>query len=127
MIEFKNINDLLKSKGLFNNVNYWLTVFLTTAFLEVFHAAFKLVRSNPVLNFVQIFTRLLVVVVMMGYFEPSKNSIGVLIVCLAWSITEVIRYLYYALNILGFVPYILTWLRFVYFSCFDFLINSSVF
>lgn len=123
IVEFKNVNDLLKSKNLYNNVGYWLKLFLTSAFLEVFHAAFKLVRSNPFLNFVQIFTRLLVVVLMIGYFESSKNCVGVLIVCLAWSITEVIRYFYYALNILGCVPYILTWLRLVLFY-FIFIIIS---
>ncbi len=37
---------------------------------------------------------------------------GVLLVCFAWSVTEVVRYSYYAFNILGFVPYLLTWCRY---------------
>ena len=31
---------------------------------------------------------------------------------LSWSITEVVRYLYYAINLWGEVPYPLTWLRY---------------
>lgn len=34
---------------------------------------------------------------------------------LAWSVTEVIRYSYYALNIVKAVPHILTWCRYTFF------------
>lgn len=35
--------------------------------------------------------------------------------CLSWSITEIIRYSYYASNLTGGVPYFLTWLRYTTF------------
>jgi len=34
---------------------------------------------------------------------------------LAWSITEVIRYSFYAFNLLGYNPYVLLWLRYTTF------------
>lgn len=34
---------------------------------------------------------------------------------LSWSITEVIRYVYYALNLIGYEPYALLWTRYTTF------------
>lgn len=41
----------------------------------------------------------------------AQNSIGLPVALHAWAVTEVIRYSYYTLNLLGYVPYLLTWLR----------------
>jgi hypothetical protein len=70
LLEFKNGDDLLKSKNLYNRVSFWLRLFQTLALLEVFHAALKLVRSNPFLNLLQILSRCVVVWAIMGLFEP---------------------------------------------------------
>ena len=73
LLQYRTSDDLLKSKNLYNNVSYWLRLFQSLALLEVLHAALKLVRSNPFLNFIQILSRLLVVWVIMGLFEPVSK------------------------------------------------------
>lgn len=43
--------------------------------------------------------------------EYAASSPGLPLALIAWSITEIIRYLYYFLNLLGHVPYPVVWLR----------------
>ncbi|KAK6010171.1 tyrosine phosphatase-like protein, PTPLA [Ostertagia ostertagi] len=43
----------------------------------------------------------------------ARESIGVPMLLLAWSVTEVVRYSYYALGLFNAVPYFLTWIRWV--------------
>jgi very-long-chain (3R)-3-hydroxyacyl-CoA dehydratase len=133
ILGYKTKDDLFKAKLIFKNSGLWLKIFQTLALLEVVHAALKLVRSNPFLNFLQIVSRLVVVWGIVNLFPTvsvfrtdnyfihlkeylsnlkSKECVGVLMICFAWSITEIVRYSYYALNILDCVPYILTWLRY---------------
>ncbi|KAI1716441.1 protein tyrosine phosphatase-like protein, PTPLA domain-containing protein [Ditylenchus destructor] len=45
----------------------------------------------------------------------SRASIGVPMLLVAWSITEVVRYSFYALNLLKAVPHVLTWMRYTFF------------
>lgn len=139
MLTWKTKDDLMKSKNLYKNVEFFLQIFQTAALLEVLHAAIGLVRSNPVLVFLQVLSRILVVWLVMFVFEPvniilktfrfsflilktwndtffvfkSRASVGVFICCAAWSFAEIVRYLYYALNILERIPYFLTWCRWV--------------
>lgn len=48
----------------------------------------------------------------MGGFEVALNLYTLLI---AWSVTEVVRYAFYASKELGSAPYIITWLRYTTF------------
>lgn len=41
----------------------------------------------------------------------ARQSVGVPMLLLAWSVTEVIRYSYYALGLFNAVPFFLTWMR----------------
>ena len=45
----------------------------------------------------------------------SRHSLGVPLLLLAWSITEVIRYSFYALSLFNSVPYFIIWLRYTTF------------
>lgn len=45
----------------------------------------------------------------------ARDSIGVPMLLVAWSITEVIRYSFYACNIINKVPSFLTWCRYTFF------------
>uniref|UniRef100_A0A1I8C1U6 Very-long-chain (3R)-3-hydroxyacyl-CoA dehydratase n=1 Tax=Meloidogyne hapla TaxID=6305 RepID=A0A1I8C1U6_MELHA len=45
----------------------------------------------------------------------SRVSIGVPMLLIAWSITEVIRYSFYALNLINAVPSVLIWMRYTFF------------
>lgn len=79
------------------------------------HAATGLVKSNPMLTAIQVFSRVIVVsgVLLATPDNYAASCYGVPLALLAWSITEIIRYLYYFLNLVGFVPHVLTWLRYI--------------
>jgi very-long-chain (3R)-3-hydroxyacyl-CoA dehydratase len=53
--------DFFTSKKLYSNIRVPLKVLLATSYLEIFHAIFKLVPSNAVIVFVQVFIRFMVV------------------------------------------------------------------
>lgn len=112
---WKSKEDALKSKNLYINVETLLLIFQSAALLEVAHAAVRLVRSNPMLTLVQVLSRLLVVWIVFFWIKAPRESVGVIMVCICWSIAEITRYAYYALNLLGMVPYFMTWIRYSFF------------
>ncbi|CAF0759490.1 unnamed protein product [Brachionus calyciflorus] len=114
-LTWKTQNDVLTSKNLYKNNEFLLQIFQTAALLEVVHAAIGIVRSNPVLVFVQVLSRITVVWFVAYPFESPRSSVGILVVCTAWSFAEIIRYVYYALNIIGKIPYFITWCRYSFF------------
>ncbi len=57
MLHWKSLDDFLKSKSLYDETGLAVRILLSTAYLEVLHAAFKFVPSNPVITFVQVFAR----------------------------------------------------------------------
>jgi len=100
---------------IWQNVSDIVKLFQTLAIMEVAHGALGLVRSNPVVAFQQCFGRLNIIWLILELLPTSRLSIGVLLVLFAWTITELIRYPTYALNLLGMSPYFLTWLRYTFF------------
>ena len=104
--------DLYESKNVYSNVRDLLKLLLVTASLEVFHAAFRLVPSNPVIVFIQVFIRFLVVWGVADVFQTSQQNIGVFFVCFAWSASETLRYLYYFLNLANLDIYLAKWCRY---------------
>ena len=68
------------------------------------------VRSNAFLNFLQILSRLVIVWLILN--PVPLTNIGPLLLLLAWSSTEIIRYLYYAWSRTEDPPYLLVWLRY---------------
>ncbi|XP_076247504.1 3-hydroxyacyl-CoA dehydratase 1 [Calliopsis andreniformis] len=103
--------------NLWYNAKWPVVFFQHAALLEVIHAATGLVKSNPILTTFQILSRVMVVsgVLLATPVNYAASSLGLHLALLAWSITEIIRYLYYFLNLIGFVPYLLTWLRYTLF------------
>jgi very-long-chain (3R)-3-hydroxyacyl-CoA dehydratase len=138
-LRWKNLDDLFEAKYLYANTNLALKTFLSTAFLEVFHAIFKIVPSKPVIVFIQVLARFLIIFGFADYFEvvlfknfilfyllkmfihfikfnhKSRNSIAILLLNTCWSTSEITRYLYYLLNIDNKGPFILTWCRYTFF------------
>ncbi|KDR16829.1 Protein-tyrosine phosphatase-like member B [Zootermopsis nevadensis] len=90
-------------------------IFQNAAALEIVHAATNIVPSNVLITVFQVFSRVLVVCGVLLPTPTGPDSSGLPLALLAWSITEVIRYLYYALNLLGAVPYLLVWCRYTFF------------
>lgn len=102
--------------ALWDKIYFNLYIFQCSAFLEVIHASIGLVRSNPLITFIQVLSRIgLCVILLIGPPEQVLSSIGFPICILAWSITEIIRYSYYFGNLIGYVPYFLTYLRYTLF------------
>ncbi|EDW75569.1 uncharacterized protein Dwil_GK23928 [Drosophila willistoni] len=90
-------------------------IFQNAAFVEILNAAFGLVKSNPVVTTFQVFSRMMVVVGVVMATPTGKVSPGLPIALFAWAITEIIRYGYYALNIVKVVPHFVVFLRYTTF------------
>jgi len=105
--------------GLYPEVEYWLKVSQTLAICEIFHAMFGLVRSSVFTNILQIASRL---AVLWGYYDmiaktsdASKDTVGFPMLLFAWTITEIIRYTFYAHSLLDIVSGSLVWCRYTFF------------
>jgi len=105
--------------GLYEEVEFWLKVSQTAALLELIHSMFGLVRSSIFTALPQVASRIFV---LWFILDPilmkdvnTKNSIGFPMLLFAWSITEIIRYSFYANTIMDNVPYVLQWCRYSFF------------
>ncbi|XP_015787488.1 very-long-chain (3R)-3-hydroxyacyl-CoA dehydratase 2 [Tetranychus urticae] len=105
----------LNHKKLYENIRLPLLFFQTLQLIEVVHAAIKLVPSSPFLTFLQIISRIVVCWAILEPVPETRSSVGLLLILGAWGLAETTRYLYYALNIINLVPYILTWCRYSFF------------
>ncbi|CAF1553051.1 unnamed protein product [Rotaria sp. Silwood1] len=112
---YKSISDLWECRGLWNVIELPLKICQTAAFLEIVHAMLGLVRSNPMIVFVQIFSRVFLVWGVANYIPQAQLSLGIFLAVTAWSITEIIRYSYYTLNLFQAAPQLLTWCRYSFF------------
>lgn len=79
------------------------------AALEVLHVLFRLVRSPLPTTFIQVSSRLILVWAIVARFDSTHASPIYTTMVLAWSLTEVPRYSYYALSR---PPTWLTWVRY---------------
>ena len=59
----------------------------------------------------QVYSRVFVVWAIVELTPGAADNIGLLIVCYAWGITEVIRYSYYFFALVDAVPYVIKWCR----------------
>ncbi|XP_076281461.1 3-hydroxyacyl-CoA dehydratase 1 [Lasioglossum baleicum] len=102
--------------NLWQNLKWPVIIFQHAALLEIIHAIVGLVKSNPMLTLFQVTSRILIVdgvLLAIPYSEISTT--GLFLALLAWSITEIIRYLYYFMNLNNYVPHVLVWLRYTLF------------
>ncbi|KAK5109288.1 hypothetical protein LTR62_007162 [Meristemomyces frigidus] len=98
----------------FAGVGEWTKWTQTLAALEVVHAGIGLVRAPLLTTLMQVASRFLLVW-LIGHNFPStvSTSPAYTTMLLAWSVTEVIRYSYFAVNLAyGGVPAFMTWLRY---------------
>ncbi|CAF2642634.1 unnamed protein product [Rotaria sp. Silwood2] len=115
VVSYKSVGDLWKCRGLWKSIEAPLKICQTAAFLEVIHAMLGLVRSNPMIVFIQIISRVFLVWGVANYIPQAQYSLGIFLAVTAWSITEIIRYGYYALNLCKASPQLLTWCRYSFF------------
>ncbi|KAK6061711.1 tyrosine phosphatase-like protein, PTPLA [Cooperia oncophora] len=63
----------------------------------------------------QVTSRVVLVWPILHTCATARESVGVPMLLLAWSITEVVRYSFYAFTLFNAVPYFLTWIRYTFF------------
>ncbi|EGF80962.1 hypothetical protein BATDEDRAFT_88218 [Batrachochytrium dendrobatidis JAM81] len=97
-------------------VSYTLELVQLCALLEVLHALVGAVKSPVITTALQISSRLFLVG-LCYFFNDSRvrQHIAFTTMVLAWSITEVVRYSYYALSLLAINPSALVWARYTFF------------
>jgi len=91
-----------------------LKIAQTLAILEIVHTIIGIVPSNVLLTFFQVFSRIFVLWGVLNLSPPAQVSAGVPLLLLAWSITEIIRYSYYVLHLVGLAS-IIQWFRYTLF------------
>ncbi|EGW29849.1 uncharacterized protein SPAPADRAFT_63465 [Spathaspora passalidarum NRRL Y-27907] len=145
LIAYNSISASLWSLVLFNTVFLALTVgqpyvFIKTNFstaliqtlavVEIFNSALGFVKSPLFTTVTQVFSRLLIVwgIHQLLPQSPANFHWCYITLCLSWSITEIIRYSYYASNLRAGASVVpsqyLTWLRY---STFYVLYPTGVF
>ena len=108
---------------LYADIELSLKIFQTAAVLEVVHAAVGLVKTNPMLAMFQVSSRVFVAWAILDAVPESRLCRGLPLLLIAWIITEMIRYSFYAVGLLGTSLYIITWLRYSIAILFVFFLN----
>lgn len=92
-----------------------LTIFQTLQVVEIVHCIVGLVVTDPVVTFVQVYSRVMMLWMVLIPFTETRGSLGFAIALTAWSVAEITRYAFYALKAVDRVPFILTWARYTFF------------
>ncbi|EGC35788.1 hypothetical protein DICPUDRAFT_151830 [Dictyostelium purpureum] len=100
--------------GVWEKVGDLVRIFQYAAVLEIVHSALGLVRTSAVTTFIQVFSRV-ACVFLADNIPSTQNHFFLSLMLMSWSITEVIRYSFYALSILKIDLYFLGWLRYTTF------------
>ncbi|XP_047523370.1 very-long-chain (3R)-3-hydroxyacyl-CoA dehydratase hpo-8 [Pieris napi] len=95
-----------------NEIKWTVYIFQNAAVLEILHAAIGLVPSGVFIVLMQVFSRVFLVCGSLLVAHGPTISPGLPLCIVAWSVTEIIRYAYYALNLLKCVPQPLKFLRY---------------
>ncbi|XP_011634290.1 very-long-chain (3R)-3-hydroxyacyl-CoA dehydratase 2 [Pogonomyrmex barbatus] len=103
--------------SLWDKIKLPIIIFQNAALLEIIHAATGMVPSNVIITTLQVLSRVIVVVaiILATPYTYAASSPGLPLALIAWSITEIIRYFYYFVNLINIVPYVLVWLRYTTF------------
>lgn len=80
--------------------------------MEILHAALGIVKGSPAAAALQWFGRSNILFGIVRSVPVIQPSLAVGVMCLAWALSEVVRYPWYAATTAGVCPYWLTWLRY---------------
>ena len=105
----------ISSEDLYHEIKDVLRILLLIPYLEVFHAIFGLVKTNPLPTIVQVTMRAFVFIAICEHYPVVPSSIQFASMVIVWNMSEVIRYSYYATNLMGTPIDVLTWLRYTLF------------
>jgi len=97
----------------FSKVLIMYSLYQRSFLFQIMHAGIGLVPSNVIVTTVQVFSRIMVVngVILATPYTYAAASLGLPLALTAWSITEILRYSYYFINLISNVPYLLVWMR----------------
>jgi len=98
--------------SVYEELGDYIKLIQTAAILEIVHAILGLVRSSPMVTAMQTFGRLGCIWLPINYIPQSQTSPGLTIVLFAWCLVEIVRYPFYAFNLINIKVEILTWLRY---------------
>ncbi|KAK8933034.1 hypothetical protein H634G_07275 [Metarhizium anisopliae BRIP 53293] len=93
-------------------VGEWTKWTQTVAIMEILHSLLGVVRAPVSTTVMQVFSRLLLVWPVVNTWPFLALSPFYTSMLVAWSVTEVVRYSYFALSLAGALPSFLTWLRY---------------
>ncbi|KAJ3130073.1 hypothetical protein HK100_008284 [Physocladia obscura] len=100
-VAFKVVSNIGNYKSNYADFGDYLLVVQTFALLEILHSVLKIVRSPILTNLLQIGSRLTMVWAVSHIFPQVTSGWPYSTMAFAWSLTEIIRYGYYTLNLLG--------------------------
>lgn len=113
------LGSLLGQPLLFDKTQLILTLVQCCAVIEIYNSVTGVVKSPIFTTVSQVLSRLLIVLGIMQVLpnSPANYHWVYITLTLSWSITEVVRYSYYAANLrdANAVPYWLTWMRYSFF------------
>ena len=98
-----------------SSLHRWISKVAMAHNLNARYYSFKIKMTNGICFSTivhEVFSRVWTLWAVMDVAPPAQNSIFTLLACASWSLVEVPRYLFYALNLLNAVPYPLFWLRY---------------
>ncbi|KAG5930848.1 hypothetical protein E4U53_002103 [Claviceps sorghi] len=101
--------------AVYAGVGEWTKWTQTMAVLEVLHSLLGIVRAPLATTAMQVSSRLLLVWPIVNTWPFLALSPFYASMLLAWSVTEVIRYSYFALSLAHMLPPALTWVRYTTF------------
>ncbi|KAJ7680260.1 PTPLA-domain-containing protein [Mycena polygramma] len=104
-----------RSMTTYSRVGGVVAIVQTCAILEVAHTLLGWVRSPLQTTAMQVASRLWIVWGIVQQFDVARTSPLYTSAVLAWSITEIVRYSFYASNLLGHEPPLLLYLRYTMF------------
>lgn len=88
----------------------------TAAVLEIAHVVLGWVPSQLLSTVMQIASRLFVVWLPAYWMELGEvTPLGYSLIAIAWTLSDLTRYIYYVCGLLGRTPYVITWLRYTLF------------
>lgn len=110
------LGAFLGQPHLFLKTGTIVTLVQCCAVVEIYNSVTGIVKSPVFTTVSQVFSRLLIVLGILQLLpeSPANYHWVYITLCLSWSITEIVRYSYYASNLkdANAVPYWLTWMRY---------------
>ncbi|KAM8933364.1 very-long-chain (3R)-3-hydroxyacyl-CoA dehydratase 2-like [Pelodytes ibericus] len=100
------------SYQLYYSIENPLKFFQTVAVVEIVHCAVGIVPSSVVVTAFQVMPGVFLMWAVLHSVREVLNEDSVLLLVVAWTITEITRYLFYTFKLLYRLPYIIKWARY---------------